>query len=143
LKWEILDAYLGLPYRNYSKVYLGSFQKFINTEKKTDQELRDSVTLHLKASLPLSAYTGNYVNVVYGDMRVVLEDGELRMKFSHHPHMYAKLECLGGNRFYATFTDPEFSKSVFPFTIENQKVKSVTVKVADFVEYNPYEFTKE
>ncbi len=75
-------------------------------------------------------------------MKVVLENGELRMKFSHHPNMYAKLESLGGNRFYAVFTDPEFSKAIFPFKVENQKVKSVTVKVADFIEYGGYEFTK-
>ena len=64
------------------------------------------------------------------------------MKFSHHPDMYASLQSLGGNRFYAVFTDPDFSKAVFPFHVENGKVKSVTVKVADFVEYTPYEFTK-
>jgi hypothetical protein len=56
--------------------------------------------------------------------------------------MYAKLESLGGNRFYATFTDPEFSKAIFPFQVENGKVKSVIVKVADFVEFNPYEFVR-
>ena len=32
--------------------------------------------------------------------------------------------------------------AVFPFTVENGKVTSVTVKVADFIEYNPYEFKK-
>jgi hypothetical protein len=80
---------------------------------------------------------------VYGDMKVVLENDELRMRFSHHPNMYAKLETLGGNRFYATFSDPEFNKAVFPFSVENGKVTGVTVKVADFVEFNPYEFTKK
>jgi hypothetical protein len=98
--------------------------------------------LQLKTELPLTDYTGNYFNDVYGTMRVVTEQNELRMRFSHHPNMYAKLESLGGNRFYATFSDPEFDKAVFPFHVENGKVKSVTVKVADFVEYNPYEFQK-
>jgi hypothetical protein len=50
---------------------------------------------------------------------------------------------LGGNRFYATFSDPEFSKAVFPFQVENGKVKGVTVKVADFIEHNAYEFQKK
>ena len=77
-----------------------------------------------------------------GEKQLKTENGELKMKFSHHPNMYARLESLGGNRFYATFTDPEFSKAIFPFHIENGKVRSVTVKVADFVEYNPYEFFK-
>ena len=75
-------------------------------------------------------------------MSVVQEGAELKMKFSHHPNMYAKLESLGGNRFYATFSDPEFSKAIFPFTVENGKIISVTVKVVDFIEYNPYEFRK-
>ncbi len=142
LKWEIMDAYLGNPYRNYSNVYLASYKLRFNGEQKKDQTLKDSVALHLKTEWPLTAYTGNYFNDVYGNMAVILENGEMKMKFSHHPDMYAKLESLGGNRFYATFTDPEFSKAVFPFHVENRKVKSVTVKVADFVEYNPYEFVR-
>lgn len=142
LKWEIMDAYFGNPYRNYSNVYLGSNHLQFLVEQKKDKTLKDSVALHLKTDLPLIAYTGNYFNDVYGNMNVVQAAGELRMKFSHHPNMYAKLESLGGNRFYATFSDPEFSKAIFPFHVENGKVKSVTVKVADFVEYNPYEFVK-
>ncbi|MBS1919742.1 MAG: serine hydrolase [Bacteroidetes bacterium] len=143
LKWEIMDAYLGKPYRNYSNVYLGFYKQNFNEEQKKDKTLKDSVALNLKTEFPLKAYAGNYFNDVYGNMKVVLENGELKMNFSHHPNMYAKLESLGGNRFYATFTDPEFSKAIFPFHVENGKVKSVTVKVADFVEYNPYEFIKK
>jgi mRNA-degrading endonuclease HigB of HigAB toxin-antitoxin module len=75
-------------------------------------------------------------------MSVVQEAGELKMKFSHHPNMYAKLESIGNNRFYATFSDPEFSKAVFPFKVENNRVTAVTVKVADFIEYNSYAFKK-
>ena len=142
LKWEILDAYLGLPYRNYSKVMLEQFHTYMQGLQKKDQQLKDSVGMHLKTSLPLAAYTGTYLSPVYGSMRVVLQEGGLRMIFSHHPNMYAKLESLGGNRFYATFSDPEFSKAVFPFHTEGGQVKAVTVKVANFIEYNPYEFKK-
>ncbi len=143
LKWEIMDAYLGKPYRNYSKVFLNYDKQKFNEDQKKDKMLQDSAAMHLKPALPLNSYEGNYFNDVYGNMSVVFENNELKMKFSHHPNMYARLESLGGNRFYATFTDPEFSKAIFPFRVEEGKVKSVTVKVADFVEYNPYEFTKK
>jgi len=143
LKWDIMDAYFGKPYRNYSNVYLGSYTTQSTAERKKDQALKDSAAMHLKTDLSITAYEGDYFNDVYGNMSVVSENGELKMKFSHHPNMYAKLESLGGNRFYATFSDPEFNKAIFPFHVENGKVKSVTVKVADFVEYNPYEFTKK
>lgn len=143
LKWEIMDAYLGNTYRNYSKVYLDYAHAQQTAETKKDKALQDSVALHTASALPLAAYTGKYFNDVYGDMIVVMENKELKMKFSHHPNMYAKLEALGGNRFYVTFSDPIFSKAVFPFTAKNGKVTGVTVKVADFVEYNPYEFAKK
>lgn len=143
LKWEILDAYLGNQYRNYSKVFLAGFTAGRNMQEKTDRKFRDSVALKLPAALPLTAYTGKYANTVYGDMDVVLEANELRMKFSHHPNMYAKLESLGGNRFYVTFSDPVFSTAVFPFSVSNNKVTGVSVKVADFIEYDPYEFIKK
>jgi CubicO group peptidase (beta-lactamase class C family) len=143
LKWEIMDAYLGNIYRNYSKAYLNITSTQRANAAKKDKQMQDSTGLKLKTTLPLTDYTGNYFNDVYGNMKVVIENNELRMKFSHHPNMYARLESLGGDRFYATFTDPEFSKAVFPFHVENGKVKSVTVKVADFIEYNPYEFMKK
>ena len=127
LKWDIMDAYFGKPYRNYSGFYLSNNKIQVAAEHQKDQKLKDTVAMNLKTELPLKAYTGKYFNDVYGNMTVVLENGELKMKFSHHPDMYAKLESLGGDRFYATFTDPEFSKAIFPFHTENGKVKSVTV----------------
>jgi hypothetical protein len=108
-------------------VLLQRFNRQRQAGAKEDQQFKDSVNLQLPAALPLTAYTGQYASDVV---------------FSHHPNMYAKLESLGGNRFYATFSDPEFSKAVFPFVVDGNKVKSVTVKVADFVEYTPYEFLK-
>jgi CubicO group peptidase (beta-lactamase class C family) len=143
LKWELLDAFLGNPYRNYSGVYRGFMNRRETAEAAQDKSMHDSVALKLPNSVSLAGYTGNYVNDLYGDMKVVLENGELRMRFSHHPKMYAKLESLGNDRFYATFSDPIFSKAVFPFTVKKGKVTGVTVKVADFVESTPYEFVRK
>jgi hypothetical protein len=123
-------------------VYLGFDAQQRKQEEASDKKMKDSVALQLKPALPLTAYCGNYFNDVYGNMNVVQEAGELKMKFSHHPNTYAKLETLGGNRFYVTFSDPILGKAIFPFTVINDKVTAATVKVADFVEYNPYEFKK-
>jgi len=49
---------------------------------------------------------------------------------------------LGGNRFLSTWNDPLYGVKVLPFTVEGGKVKSLTVRVADFVEFTPYEFIK-
>lgn len=142
LKWEIMDAYFELPYRNYSQVYL---QGHRNNEKEMMKQLalkKDTISSNPKTDLPLSAFAGTYVHAVYGNMIIALENGKLKASFEHHKGRYADLEALGGSRFFASFNDPLYGRKVWPFTIENGKVKSVTMKVADFVEFTPYEFIK-
>ncbi|MDN5283857.1 MAG: hypothetical protein JWR38_131 [Mucilaginibacter sp.] len=144
LRWEILDAFFGKGYRDYSDAYLKNYKTKVVAEQLTDHKLRDSVVLNLHPSLPATAYTGKYVNSLYGNMTVTQgENNDLEIRFEHHPTMFAKLQPLGGNRFYVTFSDPTFGKAIFPFLVQNGKVTGVKVKVADFVEYGAYEFKKE
>jgi CubicO group peptidase (beta-lactamase class C family) len=142
LRNEIEDAYLGLPYRNYSKVYLG-FQKGDDAEKaKQYKVIGDSIALNPKTALPLTSYAGEYMHDVYGKMNIKIEDGKLIMRFEHHKGRSGTLEPLGGNRFFCTYNDPLYGMKKLEFTVANKKVKSLTVKVADFVEFTPYEFIK-
>ena len=142
LKWEIMDAYFRLPYRNYSKVYLGFKKGQDNRTEKMLKARRDTIDMHLPTDLPLAAFAGNYIHDVYGKMTIAFENKKLVARFEHHKGRYAEMEPLGGNRFLATFNDPLYGINVWPYTIENGKVKSVTVTVADFVEFTPYEFLK-
>jgi CubicO group peptidase (beta-lactamase class C family) len=142
LKWEIMDAYMSLPYRNYSNAYL-AFQKQQDARTaKWLKEKKDTVAMNLKSSLPLQNFTGIYKHDIYGNMNITMEKGKLVATFEHHKGRYAELEPLGGNRFLASFNDPLYGVKVWPFTIEKGKIKSVTVAVADFVEFTPYEFYK-
>jgi CubicO group peptidase (beta-lactamase class C family) len=142
LKWEIMDAYMSLPYRNYSNAYL-AFQKQQDARTaKWLKEKKDTVAMNLKSSLPLQNFTGTYKHDIYGNMNIAMQNGKLVAAFEHHKGRYAELEPLGGNRFLVTFNDPLYGVKVWPFTIESGKIKSVTVTVADFVEFTPYEFYK-
>ena len=144
LRWEIMDAYFKMPYRNYSDVYLAAYKANAAKEEAADKRLRDTVALNHLPALPLSAYTGKYKNPLYGSMEITQGEGsDLEIRFEHHPRMYARLQPLGGNRFYVTFSDPTYGKAVFPFAVQNGKVTGIRVKVADFVEYDPYDFKKE
>jgi CubicO group peptidase (beta-lactamase class C family) len=143
LKNEILDAYLGLPYRNYSNIRL-------NNHKADQQELarwvqlkQDTIAKHIPTTLPIASYAGNYEHTVYGKMTIASENGKLVARFEHHPGRFAILEPLGANRFLATFNDPLYGINEWPFTTADGKVRSVTVTVADFVEFTPYEFYKK
>lgn len=142
LKWEIMDAYLGNIYRNYTKAYNG-FQEAQEKREATQlKKFRDTVAMNNKPELALSGYTGSYSHEVYGGMTIKEESGKLIMRFEHHSGRYGTLEPLGGNRFLCTYSDPIYGIKVLPFTVKNGKVASVTVTVADFVEFTPYEFKK-
>ena len=142
LRNEIEDAYLGLPYRNYSNAYLNYQHADEKEQMKQWNALKDSIALLPKTDLPLTAYAGNYVHDVYGKMDIKIENGKLIMRFEHHKGRYGTLEALGGNRFFCTYSDPLYGRKKLEFTVANKKVKSLTVRVADFVEFTPYEFKK-
>jgi CubicO group peptidase (beta-lactamase class C family) len=143
LRWEIMDAYFKMPYRDYSDSYLKRYKAKTAKEQLTDKRLRDSVALNLPPAMSVDSYMGKYHNDLYGNMVVTRGEGnDLEMRFEHHPKMFVHLQPLGGNRFYATFSDPVYGKAVFPFLFKNGKIVSVRIKVDDEIERNPYEFNK-
>ena len=142
LRNEIQDAYLGFPYRNYSKVYLDMHHANETHSEQILQALSDTIGMHLPTDFPLQEYTGTYAHEVYGSMTIALENNNLVARFEHHHDLSATLEGLGGSRFLATFDDPVYGIKVWPFTVAGGLIKSVTVRVADFVEFLPYEFVK-
>lgn len=142
LKWDIVDAYLQLPFRNNNELYLKEYHDWASKEQKKNNALRDTAAMQRRPALSLNAYTGKYQNELYGYLTITKNEDELQVKFEHHPKMFARLQALGGNRYFATFSDPTFHKAVFPFQVVNGKVRSLTVKVADFIDPIPYEFLK-
>ena len=143
LRWEIMDAYFNKPYSDYSGQYLKLYKASEAKKQQADKLLRDSVALNLQPGLVANYYTGKYHNELYGDMTVSRGEGnDLEMRFEHHPKMFVRLQPLGGNRFYATFSEPIYGKAVFPFTFSNGRITGVRVKVDDEVERGAYLFTK-
>lgn len=142
LRFEIQDAFLGLPYRGYNDmVFKRSKQRELAAEKDIKLK-RDTVASKPKTTLPLKEYAGNYKHEVYGDMKIAMENNKLVARFEHHEGRFATVEPLGNNRFLATFNEALYGTQAWPFITEAGKVKSVTVTVGDFVEFTPYEFVK-
>jgi CubicO group peptidase (beta-lactamase class C family) len=142
LKMEIMDACLGLPYRNYSNLLVKRYNDTEAVQQKQLKAKQDTIHTNPAPSLPLAVYTGTYKHNIYGTMAISLKHGKLVATFEHHQGREALVEPLGGNRFLATFNDPLYGIKVWAFTTDSKMVKSVTVKVADFVEFTPYEFYK-
>jgi CubicO group peptidase (beta-lactamase class C family) len=143
LKWEIVDAYLNLPYRNYSNYYLGLIKADRKRELLWYKAEKDTVAMHKSPAANLKNFTGRYVHPVYGYLDISLAGNQLKMTFEHHPDLSGELEYLGGSRFLCTYNDPAFGIKVLPFKIVNNQVKSLKLRVAGFVEYTEYEFVKQ
>ena len=143
LKWEIIDSYLGLPYRNYNRFYADRLLANFKEQWQTEAAWQDSVSLKLPASVRLSKFEGTYKNEIYGTATLKMTGDHLEMALEHHPDLTAKLEHISGDRFLCTYSQPLWGIKVFPFVVENGKVKSFTLSVSDFLEFTTYNFVKE
>jgi CubicO group peptidase (beta-lactamase class C family) len=143
IKYEIIDAYMKLPYRNYANIVLNSQKQQLNTAKEVWKKKSDTVAMHKPATLSLAAYAGVYEHEVYGTLTVKNFADHLMVTFQHHPKLQLRLDPLGGDRFAGTYDDPAFGKKVIPFVTQNGQAKSLTLRVADFVEFTTYEFIRK
>jgi CubicO group peptidase (beta-lactamase class C family) len=143
IKWEIIDSYLGLPFRNYNDYMFEREMKQNEIRVKNIKEWKDSVSMKLYPDLKINEFIGNYLHEVYGYANISLKENYLELKLQHHSNLSGKLEYLGNNRFLCTYSDPMYGIKVFPFKIENEKVISFDLYVDDFIDFMPYKFIKE
>ncbi|MFI5164250.1 MAG: serine hydrolase, partial [Bacteroidia bacterium] len=144
LRTQIIDAYMDIPYTNYSEK---SYKRNSENVKKEDAEInkmREVVSKTPKPLPGLTQYAGTYYNEVYGKIEIqMLSKVELTLVFSHHPFLTGKLEPMGGNDFLCTYNIATYGTKKISFKVKDEKVKSVTIRVNDFVDMMEYEFVKE
>ncbi len=143
LRMEIVDAFLGLPYRNYSQLYLSRAKKNDEAQAKWLADVRDSVKQMAKMPVALNEFTGTYTNELYGHVYLSIQDGTLTMTMEHHPGQSARLEPIGADRFLCTYSNPTLGIEVFPFRRIKGKPSTFDLSCADFVDMSVYTFTRE
>jgi CubicO group peptidase (beta-lactamase class C family) len=142
LRYQILDAYTGVPYINRSQQLM---EKFSVQEKKDMNEINGWRTRvkTSKTELPLSAYTGVYSNILYGKIRIRQEKDHLFIQFETKPDLNAKLEYMDKGEWLLTYNNIVYGIFQVSFDINGKKVKSISTKQNPYVEYDPYLFVKE
>lgn len=142
LPYQIIESYLNMPYRNLSvKAFERNQPQIIEDNAQLDS-LKAVVAASKKASLPLKDYTGTYTNPFYGDIKIELQSNVLTVLFPPHG-VTGTLKPLGENNFLVTYSNITWGVQQMPFTVENNNVKSVSVKVNDFIDYDHYEFERK
>ncbi len=142
LKWDIVDAYLGLKRNNYHKPYYGYFLASKKREKEQIEAWKAKAAENPETSVPLKKFAGTYKSEVYGSIQLSLEGDTLNATFEHHPQLKASLAHIGEDEFMANYNHPLYGVSVFPFTTKDEKVESFVLKLPDFIEATTYDFVK-
>ncbi|UOQ97408.1 serine hydrolase [Hymenobacter sp. 5317J-9] len=143
LRYQLLDAYLGVPYVDRSRQLYG-FAKPGNAETaKNVADLAARVAKKNKPARPLKAYAGTYQHPVYGTITVEPKGKQLLVRFPHHPALSTTLDYMDGYTFRSTFSHAAYGIFPAPFTVENGQVKTLEIRVNDGLEQDPYVFTKQ
>jgi len=142
LRQQIIDAYLGLPYVNRSKEGLPGFNKLMADTLKTIDGWRARVKGNAP-DLPLSAYAGHYTNPLYGSMDIRPSGKGLQLTFNGHAHLTARLDYMDNGEWRLSYDNILYGIFSTKFAVSGGKVLSLETKQSDFVEIDPYVFTKE
>jgi len=141
LRYQILDAYLGVTGTDRSATFLKGFNEEMKESVKTTTDMRARVKGNAP-ELPLAAYAGKYENNLFGSIQISAEKNGLSIKFNNHVNFSADLRYMDNGEWMLTYSN--LSYGIFPlrFTIDKGKVVSAVFKVNDELEYDPYLFTK-
>lgn len=142
LRYQVLDAYLGVKYVNRSQQQLAAFNKGETEALQQITVLKNRIK-GKPSPLPLSAYEGEYTNELYGKIILTAKDGQLNIQFKSHNNLTATLDYLDSDEWLLQYNNILYGIFAVKFKTENGKVKSIDIKANDFIEYDPYTFIKK
>jgi len=144
LRYQILDAYLGVAFKNRSTARLPEFLQDQQEAAKKTAALQDRVKDKLP-ELPLNAYTGVYENELYGPVEIEkTKDGKaLSINFKGHSNLRAKVEYMDNGEWLLTYNNLGFGILPITFKTANKKVVSTELRVNEFIDYDSYNFIKK
>lgn len=142
LKLEIIDAFLGLPFRDYS----GIGSRFYRQQQ---QRSSDELNAFVKGIKPLTnsdlltEYEGIYMNEAYGDLMLSASNGHLELSFEHHPKLKGTLTYINRGEFLCEYNNSVYGIEMIRFKFQENRVEGLTLVVDPNVEPNNYSFRKK
>jgi hypothetical protein len=104
LAYEILDRYFGAEDKDWSSYALKRTKSYEErSEEQRKQIIQNRITTS-SPSLPLEEYTGLYTGQLYGDAKVILEEGILKVNFLPTPDFTGELSHWQYNTFQITLS---------------------------------------
>jgi hypothetical protein len=142
LREQIIQSYLNKPYQNLSENY---FMSNLEENKQQVDEIRQwkKVAEENKSKFELSSQlVGKYYNEVYGEIEIKNVGAEEIIYFSKHTDAKGKLSYMGNNLMLCEYSYKTWGIQKLKIYNIAKEIKSITIKVNDFVDYLDYEFVK-
>lgn len=143
LQQQLEDYCLKMPYKNHSGIYHKQYVAQTKEDNERISKLYIQAEKNNKPDFDISEYYGLYQNDFYGKLEIKNEGGKAILSLSHQPQVHASLTPIGGNNFICDYNHPTYGIHEIMFAQEGGKIKSVTIRVNDFVDYMSYDFIKE
>ncbi|HUR66188.1 MAG TPA: serine hydrolase, partial [Chitinophagaceae bacterium] len=143
LRYQVLDAYLGVPYTDRSQFQWGFF---VQGKKETDDSLatlRARVDKKNIPSIKMDEFTGNYYNTIYGRITISKNGDNLLCRFQRHPDLVGYMEYMDNNEFRITYSNIGYGIYPAKFSLKNGKPWGLEIQVNDFVESDAYLFVRD
>jgi CubicO group peptidase (beta-lactamase class C family) len=141
LRYDILDAYLGMPFMNRSHQFLKTFREEMKDQLAQIGKWRERLGTS-NPERPLTAYAGDYYNELYGRLTMASKGKDLVLRFETHEDLTATMKYIGKDEWLLEYDNIEYGIFAVRFKVENEKVISVEIKANEFVEFDPYTFIK-
>ncbi len=142
LRYQLLDAYLGVPYVDRSRQLYKLSRASRDETRRNVANMATRVQRKDRPAHRLRTYAGTYRNPVYGTITVEVQGRQLMVHFSHHSSLVATLDYMGDEQFRTTYSNPAYG--VFPalFGALAGGVKTLEMRVNPFLEQDAYLFTR-
>ncbi len=143
LRYQILDAYLGVAYTDRSKFQWGFFQQTKKTRDDELAKLKARVEKKNKPELKLEEFTGDFYNTVYGRVTIAKNGEMLICRFQHHPDLIGYMEYMDNNEFRMTYSNIAYGVYPAKFSMKEGRPVAVEIKANEFVESDAYLFVRD
>jgi CubicO group peptidase (beta-lactamase class C family) len=141
LRYQILDAYLEVPFVNRSQQNLPLALEQSSADMNEINGWIGRVKNN-KTKIPLSDYTGEYTNTLYGKIHISQAGGRLEIHYETKPDLSATLDYMDSGEWLLRYNNILYGVFKVKFEVSESRVKSLTTLQNPYVEYDPYVFTK-
>jgi CubicO group peptidase (beta-lactamase class C family) len=125
LMYWIFDRYLGAPEKDWSAVTLAEHRRADSADAANERLLEATRVRGTHPSHPLAEYVGTYVDSLYGNSQVRLENGHLVFQLT--PTMVGDLEHWQKDIFRVTWRDHRNGKEFVRFDLDPETAKVTTL----------------